>query len=367
MYKTLTRGLSHTLGAPLYLILFVNDKCWMYCHHCWFSEDWKEQNLTRPPLSFEEFERLANSIPRLAFLSMTGGEAFMREDIVELATMFVRKANVARYQIPTSGWLPEKIRDNAERMLKKLPHVPFRVDVSLDGTEDIHDEVRNRTGSFSHAVETVRQLRQLKGRYDHFDVGVITTVSRNNQHEVEEIGKVVEEINPDGEWMVNITRGTPRDPLATQVDPQAYHRAHSIIEARMKAGRYTGHSGHLSAPWLSAKNATRRKVIQGLLDGKPGQGGCAAGALGGVIYSDGSTFPCEMLEQSLGNIRDFDCDLTQLWRSPKADEVRDWIQDTRCTCTQECFLSVSLLIQPRHWPDMAMERIKLLRGAAGGV
>jgi len=193
---------------------------------------------------------------------------------------------------------------------------------------------------------------------------VITTISTHNQHQVEEIAKVVEQVNPDGEWMVNITRGETRDPRAIDVDLASYELAHRLIERRIAEGRYRGHTGHLTASWLSAKNATRRKVIRDTVAGRIRGGGCAAGALGGVIYSDGAVHACELLDDPLGNIRDFDYDLAALWNARAADDVRAWIQDTACQCTQECFLSVSLLIQPNRWPDIVRERMRLQRFAA---
>jgi MoaA/NifB/PqqE/SkfB family radical SAM enzyme len=92
-------------------------------------------------------------------------------------------------------------------------------------------------------------------------------------------------------------------------------------------------------------------------------GACAAGSLGAVMYSDGQVRPCELLDDSFGNIRDFDYDLAEMWSSPRGDEIRRKIQTTRCVCTQECFLSISLLIQPQHWPDIVRERIRLARAS----
>lgn len=360
VYKGITHGLSRVLKTPPYLILFVNDTCWMKCKHCWFNEDWKEKETTRPALTTDELEKLASSIDRLLFLSLTGGEAFRRDDIVYVTEMFARKTRLSRYQIPTSGYDPELIVRSAEQMLMRNRDLPFRVDVSLDGTEHTHEIIRRAKDGWKRALETIKGLNRLKERYSYFDVGVITTISHHNQGEVKEIGALVEQINPGGEWMVNITRGNPRDPRAVDVDKSAYEQAHQVIEKRIAEGRYRGHSGHFFASWLSAKNATRRKVIGTMLDGKHPGGGCAAGSLGGVIYVDGTVNPCEMLEQSLGNIRDFDYNLPALWSAPTADKVRDWIQDTRCVCTQECFLSMSLLIQPNVWPDMIKERLKLM-------
>src|SRR5216683_153868 len=235
IYKGVTRALSRALRTPQYIILFVSDSCWMKCSHCWFNEDWKAQNLTGKRkkagplqaidgddredliktnavdyerLSFDELERMAESIDMITFLTITGGEAFVRKDIVEITEMFAKKTRLFRYQIPTSGFVTDLIVTKTERMLQVNSTIPFRVDVSLDGTEETHDRIRNMAGSFQRVLTTVRELNKLKRKYAHFDVGIISTISKQNQHEVEAMSKIAAEANPDGEWMVNITRRT---------------------------------------------------------------------------------------------------------------------------------------------------------------
>jgi hypothetical protein len=44
-----------------------------------------------------------------------------------------------------------------------------------------------------------------------------------------------------------------------------------------------------------------------------------------------------------------------------ADKIRNWIQDSKCICTQECNLSTNFLIQPKTWPSLIIERIKCLK------
>ncbi|MFB2974938.1 radical SAM protein [Microseira sp. BLCC-F43] len=359
LYTGLTNTLANLFQTPQYIILFVTDVCWMRCRHCWFNEEWKDRELTSNALTFDEYEKLADSIDQIKFLSLTGGEAFHRDDIVELATMFRRKTKLARYQIPTSGYKTDRIVAATERLLQANPDTPFRVDVSLDGVGEVHNHIRRISDGYDRACNTIIELNKLKQHYKHFDVGVITTISHANQETVEEIGAVVEKIHPEGEWMINITRGTPRDPKAIDVDIEAYKKAHQIIERRIAEGRYRGHGGHLTAKWLSAKNFVRRQVISDIVEGKRSGGGCAAGSLGGVIYSDGSVKVCEMLDKPLGNIRDFNYDLAALWNSEAARSLRRFIQESRCQCTQECFLSVSMLIQPDTWPGIVRERMKL--------
>lgn len=355
--------LSRCLRTPPYLILFVSTECWNHCKHCWYNERWMEKNLHCPPLTIDELSRIADSIPSLRFLSLTGGEAFLRDDIVEIVGLFAGKTRLHRYEIPTSGFEPERIASLSRSMLESNKHLPFRVDISIDGAEETHDSIRRNRGSHARALRTVRELLRLKKDFAWFDVGIITTLSSENQHEVERIGALVSEINPEGEWMVNITRGLPRTPGVDVVDMEQYRRAHFIIEERMNEGSGGGHSGHWSAKWLSAKNAVRREVILEILAGSSDTGCCAAGTLAGVIYSDGTVMPCEMLDRSIGNLRDYDYDLAALWNSHAADEIRDSIRLSKCSCTHECFLSVSLLANPRYWPRIVRERIKLLRSS----
>ncbi len=366
IYTAVNEGLARALRTPPYLILFVSDTCWMHCAHCWFNEEWKKEHLERRALGFDDYERMARSLGRVAFLSLTGGEAFQRPDIVELATMFRRTARVSRYQIPTSGYLTDRIVERTEAMLQKNPDTPFRVDVSLDGVGEIHNLQRRVRDGYSRACATITALRGLKARYAHFDVGVITTISNVNQHQVDEIGAEVERLNPDGEWMINITRGEPRDPQAIDVHPNMYRRADALIRERTEAGRMPGHGGHQTAKWLTAKNVARRQLILDIVEGRREGGGCSAGALAGVVYSDGEVHACEMLDDPLGNVQDFDGDLAALWRSPRAKALRAKIQRTKCQCTQECFLSTSMLIQPDTWPKMVRARLELAQGTRRG-
>ncbi len=358
-YGIATEAIARILRNPQYIILFVSDKCWMRCSHCWFNEDWKGRELTQSPLVFEEYEKLAHSIPNIGFLSITGGEAFQRPDIVELATMFRKSTRLGRYQIPTSGYRTDLIVTATEQILSANPKTPFRVDVSLDGISDTHNAIRRIKDGFDNAVHTIKELNKLKKHYGHFDVGVITTISKLNQHVVRETADLIESIHPEGEWMINIARGSGRDQTAVEVDPDAYRLAHTLIDDRIARGSYKGHSGHWTAKWLSAKNAVRREIIYEIINGRRNGGGCAAGAIAGVIQSDGAVKACEMLDDSLGNIRDFDYDLVKLWQANAARAMRRFIQDTRCQCTQECFLSVSMLISPDALRKIAVSRWKL--------
>ena len=228
-YKILTNTLSKVLRTPPYLIFFVSDKCWTRCSHCWFNEEWKQCHIKSKPLSFDEIDRITDNLNKLLFLSITGGEAFLRDDILEVVDLFTKKKKAIRYQIPTSGYDTDMVVSKTERLLARNKNVPFRVDVSLDGLEETHDRIRNRKGVFTNAIKTILELNKIKNRCPYFDVGVITTISAENQNEIKGISEKVKEVHGEGEWMVNITRGKTRHEGTGKIDNSNYYKAQEII------------------------------------------------------------------------------------------------------------------------------------------
>ncbi len=353
--------LAHVSGTPRYIILFVSDKCWMNCSHCWFHDEWKSTHHRNRRLSFNEMKKLAQSIRSVNFLSLTGGEAFLRDDIVELVGMFCRTTKVRHFDIPTSGYESEMIHLKVRDILKRNPDVPFRVGISLDGPREIHELIRGVKGGFERTLKTIELLRQIRKENQMFDMGIITTVSKDNEAFVVETAELVEDICPEVEWQVNFVRGNPRDPYAANVSTSSYKQANDLINSRIARGKYGGHGSGETGRWLSAKNAARRRIILEHMEKEQPALRCAAGALGGVIYIDGETMPCELMDVSMGNLRDFDCDLHRLWQSEAASNVRKQIYSSRCFCSQECFLTVSMIANPSKWPMILRERIRLIR------
>jgi radical SAM protein with 4Fe4S-binding SPASM domain len=331
----------------------------MKCKHCFYNEDFKKQNkIKNTILTYNEIDKIAKSINKILYLSITGGEPFIREDIEEVVKLFTKKNKVRRYQMPTSGFNTSLILRKTIRILNDNPNIPFRIHVSLDGNREVHEKIRQRNNSFKNAVETILELNKLKKKYSYFDVGVVTTINNFNQNVIEEIGSIVEDIHKEGEWCINIIRGKPNEKEITNIKPENYLKADKIIGKRIENGSYKGYSGHFTSKWLSAKNAVRRKIIYKIIENKYKGGGCSAGSLGGVVYPDGSVFPCELLSKSFGNLKDYDYQFPLIWNSKKADEIRNYIQNSRCICTQECNLSSNFLIQPQTWPSIIRERIK---------
>ena len=348
-YTLATNFLASAFKTPPYIILFVSDVCRNNCQHCWYTAEWKKEQLSGTKLTLDEYEKISLSIPSIKFLTFAGGEALLREDLEEIVHAFNVNTRLSRYDMPTAGFDPDLISRKVENMLSQNKNVPFRVDVSLDGLEETHNAVRRNKDAFRNAIKTIESLKNIKARDRNFDVAIITTISDYNNTEVDNLAPFIKKILPNGEWMINIVRGQSPGMEISKQTATAYRHANEIIADRIKNKEFIGDRAHALGKLLTAKNAVRRDLISDIIDNRRAGGGCAAGCLEGVIYTDGDVRPCEMLSTSFGNIRDYDYNLPKAWMSKRANQIRKEIQYSECICTHECYLSVSILIQPSCW------------------
>lgn len=356
-YSTVSNIIARGVSTPKYIILFLNDQCWMKCTHCWYNQEWKANNLKNGNLTFEQLAKISNSIKSADFLSMTGGEAILRDDIVEIADMFVKNSKIKRYDIPTSGFDTDLIVKRTEQILNNNPNVPFRIAVSLDGIGEVHDAIRNKSGVFKNACETIKQLDKLKRKYSNFNTGIITTISDKNQHQIDEIAEYLTNMLPVCEWMINATRDNPQDSNAKKFSVEAYKIAVEHYNKYLNSENYTKYNkSNPLIKLLMAKNKLRSQIIIDILEGKGKWCLCSAGSLIGVIFNDGTVRPCETLDLEIGNLSDYNYNLKELWNSDKADAVRKEIVERRCFCTHECFLSLSILLNPKYVMKLCTKR-----------
>jgi MoaA/NifB/PqqE/SkfB family radical SAM enzyme len=351
-YKSINEGLVQILKTPPYIILFASNTCPNKCLHCWFNDEWKTKNIRENILTFDEIEKISQKIKFIHFLTITGGEAFLRKEIAEIVKVFNTNTKLNRCDIPTSGFDSDHICNKVIKILKENKNLPFRVDVSIDGLADTHDFIRNHKGLFKEACKTIEKLRQIRNLFPNFDVSVITTISEYNNKEISELAEMIENILPDGEWMVNIQRPPSKNPVIAFENLKAYKKASQIIQKRINRKNYYGDKAHHLGKILTVKNSLRREIISEILQEHRTGGGCTAGSLIGVIFNDGEIRPCESLDISFGNIRNSDYDLSSVWNNPKAKIFRQEIQDNQCICTHECVWSTNTLIQPSCWAGM---------------
>lgn len=350
------RGLRRS-GPPIHLTLFVTGKCNLRCRHCFHFRE-VAAGVDGP--SLEQVQALADSsaaMGPLLWVALAGGEPFLREDLPELAGSFGQHG-VRHISIPTNGLVGERQHESVERMLSSCPETHLNVAVSIDGTPEIHDSIRQVEGGYERSVAATRRFVEQSQSSERLGVGVIVTVTRENEDTL--CGHLEELVRETGaqHLTINLARTDALDQSLLSVNPDRYREV--VMEKRRLQD--AGVLGRYEHPFARVAEARDRLMYQRVESVSRGAGGqhlpCTAGELSAVIFEDGTVRACEVLDDDIGNLNDVNWDLSRLWGSTEAEGLRDKIKETRCECTWECAQADNVLFQPRLWPKLAAEAVK---------
>lgn len=343
-----------------YLILFVTSRCNARCKMCF---NWRTlDGVAANDLSIDEIGALARSVPDLIQLTLSGGEPFLRDDLVEIVAAFHDHTRVGQVTLPTNGILTDRIIAAAGEILGRFPRLAVNLDLSIDGVGADHDEIRQRPGAYGQILKTYRGAAGLRQRYPQLRLGMSAVLSRFNR---DRIIATLEEMARGFEFdrhEVMMARGSTRDPTATEVAIDDYERAHEWIRRHDRAAVHSlfGRVNYQMALMMRESLMKTVREKQMILP-------CLAGSKLAVVEADGLVRPCEILHTihpegrpdrelpdfELGRLREHDCDLQKIIGSDKTRRVIEFIRDTRCHCTFECALFNAIVFNPRQWPALA--------------
>lgn len=358
------RGLARR-GPPVHLTLFVTGACNARCRHCFH---WEEVAAAVRGPSVEQVQALADSSARLGpllWVSFGGGEPMLRRDLPELARAFGAHG-LRHLAIPTNGLVEGWQHDTVDRINAENPDTYLSVSVSFDGTPEIHDSIRQVENGHARSMESVRAYKrqQADGR-DNLGVGIIVTVTQENQHVLAgHLEELVDELQPDN-VTVNLARGTAMEQHLLDVDLMRYREVVATKQRLMDEGRLP----YFDFPMARLAVARDRMMYEHVARVAEGDTSvhlpCTAGSLSAVVFEDGSVHPCEMLGEPLGELSEVDWQLDRLWHEAEAKALRRKIKDTRCTCTWECAQADNVLFGPRAWPALAWRTLGVKRPDVG--
>ena len=86
---------------------------------------------------------------------------------------------------------------------------------------------------------------------------------------------------------------------------------------------------------------------------------CSALRETAVVYPDGKVACCELRNESIGNLRDFNMNLKDIWKNTAARNFRNSIKENKCYCWHQCFLSASIIKSPEMWLSLFKTFVKL--------
>ncbi|MFH1746317.1 MAG: radical SAM protein [Planctomycetota bacterium] len=151
--------LYNRLGAvprPAWCTYVVTFRCNARCGMC---DSWKLP--AGRELTSSEVATVFGKLGRLDVVRLTGGEPFLRTDLLELAESVLSVSQPAVLHITTNGSQPDRVEKLIEAC--QTPR-RLRFMVSFDGLAEEHDHNRGRQATFERALATVRCLVDFRRR-----------------------------------------------------------------------------------------------------------------------------------------------------------------------------------------------------------
>lgn len=343
MREELRAFCRYTLGKyfakkPAILTLFVTNLCNARCQHCFY---WQNLEKEKKELSLAELERLSRDLGHLELLLISGGEPFLRKDLSKIIEIFWRNNGLKTVSLVTNGLLPEKITKEVEKILKISPHLLVIVPISLDGTKEIHDQIRGVKGAFEKVQETSRQLFKLKKKYQNLRIRFTATVFNLNYQNLFKLIDQMPRLFPESEecWALslNLVRGKPRNPDLKLPPVAKLKKLFAYKTEKFKEKR-----SWATKLFERIIFAAQMKILEEKKQIVP----CEAGRLLTVVYEDWAVGHCELLPP-IGSLKEKS--FKEIWQSKKAKELREKIIKKKCFCTHECALFPSLIAYPFGW------------------
>jgi len=328
-----SKGNEHAVGYPTDAIIALTYRCDARCEMC---NIW--QLKPQEFLSIDDYAKVPSS---LKDINVSGGEAFMRKDVVDIVKVIHQKCGDPRIVVSTNGFRTAQIIAAMEELRKTIPNIG--IGVSLDGIGETHNRIRGVKYAWENATETLRQLRE-RG-FTNIRIGF--TAMNENVHEMRRVYDMACEMGI--QFTTTVAQNSDiyfSTQVNTDVAPDNLYDALGYV---MKGELLSYHPKR----WLRAYfesgtlvfNREKRRILE-----------CRAGIDFFYLAPEGVVYPCLTIPSPMGDLkgRSFE----SVWESAQSAQVRREIagcEQCWMICTARSELKKNL---PRALGWIAREKLR---------
>lgn len=298
----LTRGM---IRPSMIANFSVTSMCTFRCASCNIGRNYMaDPGLADNDLTVDEvaaiLDRDADTLKRVSWIQITGGEPFLRPDIAELLDVIQRRLPHCAFWIPTNGWLPEPTAERVRSILEKCERLG--VGVSLHGARERHDAFSGPAGSYDRALETLDRLKAVRKDHPRLRLGIGFTITRDN---VDDLGDVFDLARERG---VEFTcRVALPSPLYYQINDTGTsgEKFASALERQVDdLERKMGFRGRLVSPLQYLRWRYYRGIVRHVRQPHRRQLKCRSGKTSLYVTAKGDVHPCLFMTEKMGNLRE---------------------------------------------------------------
>lgn len=344
--KLLSKGWKYleppSPGKVFWVNFAVTNLCNSRCTTCRIWEKYRmDAELLKSELTLDEIDKAfseSQCLRELQGVGITGGEPFLRRDLVDLAGLFIKRYPEAFISVATNGLAGENIVGKTQDIMQRFNPKFFGVSVSLDGIGEVHDKMRGVTGHYQRTIDTITRLRQQTG----VQVGIHFTITPANSGSLMEVFELSRRLGLKfiSCFAHNSTVYYGNQGTDFTWEPGHMRKVEAIVKAiaRAKANDeslllklvdpYTYFLGNAAEQAMESRRRFR----------------CFSGTHSFFLNPYGDVLPCLFLPEKFGNIREAPFD--RFWLSPEALRIRQEIRNGKCSCWVACETVPSLFRRP---------------------
>ena len=307
------------LDKPYKLNFCVTYWCQSKCETC---NIW--QIKPKGELTIEEIREFAAKNTYFKWIELTGGETFLRSDIVEIAKAFKEHSNgLYILTMPTNSLCDHDLVERRLREILSLGIPRVAITVSLDGYRELHDRIRGIPGNYDKAIAMFKRLKELKKEFSNLYFVFGYTLSKFNKGEFQKTFDAVKAEIPDlryNDFHINLAQissnyyGNANDDIKVN-NQEVVEELESILKKR--------EFGLGAIPMI--ETAFTRKLVE---YAKTGKAPMRSRSMEASLFMDsfGNIYPSIMWDRKIGNIKEVGYDLSRLWNNDIAKEIRNEIK-----------------------------------------
>lgn len=282
-------------GRPEALSLEVTKRCIARCVMC---NIW-QMPATTPELTADDWLKLLKSpiLSNLKELDITGGEPFLRNDIVELLLGIGRlKAthlkNLCSIAITTNGFLTESVLNSVATVISRLEQggISLVFACGFDAVGEVHNRIRNFKEGWERLNATIQGLKALREKHPSLILGIKTTVTRHNIDELDSVCRYADEHGLFTIISPYILTGNRYDNLGKDESLAFSSEDLEKLKRFYNSPRFQ---------WSYYRDELLRFLETGRME-KP----CSAGFNYFFIRSTGELYSCPIIDKLLGNVNE---------------------------------------------------------------
>lgn len=290
---------------------------------------WAKEHNNRElvPSELENFFKNSNN---LYWVGITGGEPFLREDLIEIIKIILSHTiNLSALHFATNGTQYNRIAEIVRHIRDKYPKLNLVFTISIDGPSFLHDKIRGRDGVWQEAAETFKYLKGHKNVKPQIGF----TLSNSNIGRFQETFSALKDVYPAirfDDITINIFQRSGfyyENQKMPALDEQTVIREIKRI-LEMDKDR------------ISLNNFLRRRYLVlylKYLKNKKSPVKCQSFSSTCFLDPYGNLFPCAVYQRKMLNIKESNVPLARIWKTPSAKRMGYECSHNKCpVCWSPC-------------------------------